>query len=169
VAETPTNTPVEAQAGDRIVVEVGCRASGDNVAYTAKVWYGGTDATDLSNGADERVYTGWIDFTLEAGGTNYPQAVAGILTATGTLSRNTGKSLAGILIFSGIIQKAISVTISGILTFKGILWKTGWNRILKAILSWSAITKAVTNWTSGTKPSTEWTETTKPETEWTED
>lgn len=57
-------TDVNALADDRIVLEVGYRAKNTSTtSYTGKVYYGGTNATDLSNNADGSLYTGWVEFS----------------------------------------------------------------------------------------------------------
>ena len=57
-------TYVDALAGDRIVLEVGYQAQNtSSTSYTGQVYYGGTNATDLSKGADGSLYTGWVEFS----------------------------------------------------------------------------------------------------------
>lgn len=55
---------VDALAGDRIVVEVGFYAANiSSTKYTSLLYYGGTNATDLSAGASISTYTGWFEFS----------------------------------------------------------------------------------------------------------
>lgn len=60
---TTTLTAVNAQVGDRIVVEVGFRAQNSvNTSYTGTLYYGGT-AADLSDGSPNVTNRpGWVDF-----------------------------------------------------------------------------------------------------------
>lgn len=55
---------VNALAGDRIVLEVGYQAQNSSSnTYIGRVYYGGTNATDLSNRDDGSLYTGWVEFS----------------------------------------------------------------------------------------------------------
>jgi hypothetical protein len=55
-------TLVECQAGDRIVVELGYRATNaDGTPYTGTITYGGTGTTDLASGDTDMSRPSWID------------------------------------------------------------------------------------------------------------
>jgi len=72
-------TTVAALAGDRIVIEIGYRASNTSTtSYTGSVWLGGTSATDLTDGGDETLYPGWFEFS------NDPTAATYTLSGTYT-------------------------------------------------------------------------------------
>lgn len=61
-----STTAVTAQAGDRIVIEIGYYiASNDRTDYTGTLWYGGTDSTDLTDGGDETRNPGWFEFSQD--------------------------------------------------------------------------------------------------------
>lgn len=58
---------VAAQAGDRVVVEIGYRA-GNAVAtsYTGTLWYGNPEgASDLTDAGDETTLAGWLSFSTD--------------------------------------------------------------------------------------------------------
>lgn len=56
-----TVSDVSAKAGDVLVVEFGCRTN-SSVSNVVRLYVGGTDATDLADGADVRTYPGWMQF-----------------------------------------------------------------------------------------------------------
>lgn len=60
-AFSDTGGDVEAQAGDTIVVEIGIRSSASSQPLTPRVYFGGTDETDLSEGAAAGTYSGWVE------------------------------------------------------------------------------------------------------------
>ncbi len=56
-------TPVAISANDRIVIEVGYVARNTSTtSRTGTVWYGGTNATDLTVNGDETTFPGWWEF-----------------------------------------------------------------------------------------------------------
>jgi len=65
-----TLTEVAASSGDTIIVEIGVRSSASSQPLYPRAYYGGTDATDLSEGAAAATYSGWIE--LEYGGVAAP-------------------------------------------------------------------------------------------------
>lgn len=59
-----TVSSVAVQAGDRLVVEVGYRASASSTTQNATINYGGTGTTDLSSGdVTPNLDPGWIEFS----------------------------------------------------------------------------------------------------------
>jgi hypothetical protein len=59
-----SESPVEARAGDRVIIEIGAvlhRNSG--AAYSSTLWIGGTDGGDLLPGGDETSAQGWLQFS----------------------------------------------------------------------------------------------------------
>ncbi|MEV6309987.1 hypothetical protein AB0M10_15480 [Streptomyces sp. NPDC051840] len=60
---SPAVTPVAVQAGDRIVVELGYRASATTTGYSVTLNYGGKGVTDLAAGATTVANPGWIEFS----------------------------------------------------------------------------------------------------------
>ena len=57
---------VNALAGDRVVIEIGYRASNTlTSSYTGTIVYGGTGATDLTNGATDYNKPGWFEFSTD--------------------------------------------------------------------------------------------------------
>jgi len=65
----PTGSAVSAQAGDRIVVEVGYYADTNATSRTGYVYLGGTSSNDLTDYLtaaynDATLYPGWIDFDI---------------------------------------------------------------------------------------------------------
>ncbi len=60
-AKTVTNVAIS--AGDRIVVEVGYRASSSNTTYTGTVRYGGTSTTDLQSGGTSTADPPWVELS----------------------------------------------------------------------------------------------------------
>ncbi len=86
---------VNAQAGDRIVIEIGCK-SGALTEYYGRVWYGGT-GNDLTDGGDVTTLTGWFRFSQDPADQYYTegtythgeQDISGIVNTTGvTISYN---------------------------------------------------------------------------------
>jgi hypothetical protein len=63
-----SNSTVSFQAGDRIVVELGYRASDTaGISYTGTLYYGGESSTDLSGGDTDLSHPGWVDLTMTSG------------------------------------------------------------------------------------------------------
>lgn len=67
-----TMTEVAAQAGDTIMAEFGIRTSASSQPLYARAYFGGTNATDLSEGADATTYTGWIQMEYTAAAVGKP-------------------------------------------------------------------------------------------------
>jgi hypothetical protein len=64
----PFDSPVDAQAGDRIIAELGYYVPGggefgDPATGTGTLWYGGTNSTDLYQDAAAQTFTGWLEFS----------------------------------------------------------------------------------------------------------
>ncbi|MFA7174717.1 MAG: hypothetical protein WC340_15145 [Kiritimatiellia bacterium] len=64
-------TSVSAQAGDRIVIEIGFCAGGAG-EYYSRIWYGGTGG-DLTNGGDVTTLAGWFEFSQDPGDQYYAE------------------------------------------------------------------------------------------------
>lgn len=63
---------VNAKAGDRIVIEIGF--CGKNTTYReffGRIYYGGTNATDLTDGGNVTTYPGWFEFSSDPMLPNY--------------------------------------------------------------------------------------------------
>jgi hypothetical protein len=99
-------TSVNAQAGDRVVIEVGYRAvNNESVSLWGQVYYGGTSATDLTDGVTTD-YPGWFEFSMDPLQAPYETAgtytddvihnISGIGTTTGvTIAYNKTEPTGG--------------------------------------------------------------------------
>ena len=94
VAGSPTNSPVSALAGDRIVVIFGFLANSTSATYTGQAYCGLTNATDLTTSTAFTTYPGWLNFTLAAAGTNTPKSLACSAAGSVALGRKAGKHVA---------------------------------------------------------------------------
>ncbi len=62
-ASAKSLSAVTAQAGDRVVIEIGYQAENTTTSSrTGSLWYGGT-GSDLADGGDETTLTGWFEFS----------------------------------------------------------------------------------------------------------
>jgi hypothetical protein len=105
-ANTPTGqSAVNAQTGDRIVVELGYRATNTTTnTRPGYVYRGTTDATDASSTSYAWVNPGWIDFTVGPAAASGPAllktvnglAVASVKTLRSGLAIASGKTFNGL-------------------------------------------------------------------------
>lgn len=91
---------VSVQVGDRLVVEVGYRASSSNTAYTGTVRYGGTSTTDLTNGSTTTADSPWIElsqdgiWSLPFGSftDDFASSISGSWSTAGTVNVSSGRA-----------------------------------------------------------------------------
>lgn len=96
---SPTGTvesesPVDFQAGDRIVVEIVARApTTATTAYDATLYFGGTSGTDLADNDTDTSLPAWIDFTVSPAGITFENTAtspdAGLAAGTGAALQPT--------------------------------------------------------------------------------
>lgn len=108
---------VAMSAGDRIVVEVGYRATNTKTtSYGGTIYFGTTGATDLTNG-DTAVGTnpGWVEFSQD-GLFSISVSMAGALASSGGMARSVSKKVAGALASAGTASKSLTKLLAGALS-----------------------------------------------------
>ncbi len=114
---------VAALTGDRIVIEIGYKATAAADTYQGMVYVGGTSATDLTAGAAATSYPGWFEFSNDPFATTY--------NLTGTYTHGAqdihGAELAGAatIAFNTTTPADTAVVVQTRYTLDGATW-TAW-------------------------------------------